>query len=209
MEFKGELETHITVSLAAPQTIEQLQEWSRIHGLKCIQIVLDRGETVSQPMVSRRAFSTFSKELKKADELKDILSANGFPVIRIKIEIPPTNEGVPHSQNETKDNANSYFENHIKLLLDTVSDKSGLEKIAERHSAHLSRNALRKRKDGFEERFVTQRCWSVGRIEAFDQFNVLLNELLNSNYTVLETENEYVIYDSNLEIDKGWISAKE
>ena len=48
MEFSGELETHLTVSLKGTESIKQLQKLAEIHNLKCLHIILERGETISQ-----------------------------------------------------------------------------------------------------------------------------------------------------------------
>ena len=56
-----------------------------------------------------------------------------------------------------------HFEHHIKLLLSGEPEMASARAVAERHSAHLSRNARRAARHGRHERFVTQRCRGVGR----------------------------------------------
>ncbi|HTE18280.1 MAG TPA: hypothetical protein VK689_07850, partial [Armatimonadota bacterium] len=62
MEFWGEFETHITLRLH-DQHVAALQEWGAGRGLKCIHILLNRGDHVSQPMLTRRSTGGLSGQL--------------------------------------------------------------------------------------------------------------------------------------------------
>lgn len=209
MEFVGEFETHITVHLNEIEEIELLQEWGVEHGLKCLHIILDRGLTVSQPMLSRNGCGDFANELRIATDLCQSLKAESFSVVRIKIEAAPWNQGVPQSNIDALSHpACRYFEHHIKLLLNISTDIVYLTQIAEQHSAHCSRNILRNRNDDYHERFITQRCIGIGRIEAQQRLQKLLDIIDTLNYLVIGVTEEFVVYDSNLEIDKGWIQSK-
>jgi len=210
MEFTGEFETHITVCLNDSDKIERLQDWSIKHRLKCLHIVLDRGVTASQPMLTRHGKGNLTDELKTASNLSQSLNAAGFSVKRIKIEASVCNQGVPQSNTEALHYSfNRYFEHHIKLLLEPSANTLTLSEIAQRHSAHLSRNVLRIRSDNCYEQFVTQRCLGVGAIEAQQKLQSLLDEIAPLGHSVIEVEEEFVVYDSNLEIDAGWIQSSE
>lgn len=204
--FRGEFETHITVRLDGSRDIEALRRWGGEHGVKCLHIVLDRGVSASQPMLTRWGRGDLAGELQTASVLGRSLDAEGFPVTRVKIEAAPGNPGVPQSEAEARGHPSErYFEHHVKLLLEDGADVSPLVEIAERHGAHLSRNALRVRDDGRHERFVTQRCRPVGRAEARRRLDALLDALAPLGHPILETEEEFVVYDSNLAVDEGWI----
>lgn len=210
MEFTGEFETHITVCLNDSDRIERLQKWSINHGLKCLHIVLNRGVTASQPMLTRHGWGDITGELRTAYNICQSLNAEGFSVTRIKIEAAPWNQGVPQSNVEILHHSSDrYFENHIKLLLEPSAKILTLAELAERHSAQLSRNVLRIRSDDRHEQFVTQRCINVGRVEARQQLQALLDEIASLGYPFIEVEEEFVVYDSNLEIDAGWIQSPE
>jgi len=209
MEFAGEFETHLTVRLAGTGDLERLQEWSNVHGLKCLHIVLDRGTHPSQPMLTRRGSGTLSGEIAAALAVRDGLADGGFSVTRIKIEAAPWNGDIPQSALDVgHDAADRYFEHHVKLLLLQNAGYASLLELAQRHNAHLSRNALQRRLDGCEERFITQRCRSVGQCEARHQLNALLGEVQATGHPVLAVEEEYVVYDSNVLIDAGWIESE-
>ncbi|MEG4572990.1 hypothetical protein QUA56_09875 [Microcoleus sp. N3A4] len=210
MEFTGKFETHITVSLKDLDRVEALEQWGINHGLKLLHIVLDRGVTVSQLMLTRHGRGSLTNELKTAFDSSQSLNAEGFTVTRIKIEVPQWNQSVPQSNAEALNHpGDRYFEHHIKLLLEPSADIRPLIDLAERHSAYLSRNLFQTRSDQYYERFVTQRCISVGRVEAQQKLQTLLKAIASLRYLAIDLEAEFVVYDSNLDLDSGWIKGKE
>lgn len=175
MEFTGELETHLTVCLSKEKSIDKLRDWGAARGLKCLHIVLEQGNTPSQPMLTRRSTGKLTDEIAAAEHLKELLIAGGFPVSRIKIEAAPWNEDVPQAAAEIKDHLlQRYFESHIRILCSKKANKSELIETITKHSAHLSRNALRRRDDELEERFVTQRFREGGYTESRKMLNTLM-----------------------------------
>jgi hypothetical protein len=206
IEFAGEFETHITVNLKSIDEIKPLQKWGTERGFKFLHILLDRGLTASQPMLTRRGAGNFKDELKIAVDSCQKMQTEGFSAVRIKIETPPWNQGVPQSNLEAKDLPDDrYFEHHIKLLLEPSADLAILTTIAEQHAARLSRNALQTNSDGNREQFITQRCKFVGHLEAKQRLQKLLEEIAPLGYQVIGVEAEFVVYDSNLTVDEGWI----
>lgn len=208
--FTGEFETHITVSLSDDSGMTRLRQWAADHGFKCLHIVLDRGASASQPMLTRHGRGSLPSELATANAARQALIDDGFPVTRIKIEAAPWNDGVPQTAPDAAAHPpERYFEHHVKILLDPGADTEALARIAQQHTAHLSRNTLKQRDDNRAERFVTQRCYSVGRSEARPRLDALLGAIAPLGYPALEVEEEYVVYDSNLALDAGWIDSKE
>jgi hypothetical protein len=209
MEFTGEFETHITVSLDNNlDRIDRLQQWCSDRDLKFLHILLDRGVSTSQPMLTRRGRGDFAGEFKIANELSQALAAEGFSIVRIKIEAAPWNQGVPQLDAEAiAHHANRYFEHHVKLSIESTTDLLPLRELAQQHSAHLSRNALQTRSDVLQERFVTQRCMGVGRSKAKKQLQILVDSIESLGYHPIDIEAEFVVYDSNIELDIGWIQA--
>lgn len=211
MNFIGEFETHFTVGIdhvggdkQINKICEKLQQWCIKHHLKFLHILLDRGVNPSQPMLTRRGIGNAIEELEKAKKMAKSLTLAGFYVTRIKIEAAHWNQGIPQSNAEVLNcSSDQYFEHHIRLLLSPTADLRHLTKIAQRHSAHLSRNALKIRDDNYQERFITQRCLAVGQIEARHKLQLLLNAV--KKYEILSQEQEFVIYDNNLDLDCGWI----
>jgi len=206
-EFAGEFETHFTVEVTGAQRIPALAQWATARQMKCTHILLDRGRVPSQPMLTSHGQGTLSNELQKARRVTDMLHADGFRVTRIKIEASPKNQDIPQRKEDPFDNAEQYFEHHVKLLLEDDSKLESLSELAQRHCAHLSHNVLRTRADGRHERFVTQRCYRVGQPQACAELSSLLADLEREGYQILETEQEFVVYDSNLAMDGGWIDS--
>ncbi|MFO0825308.1 MAG: hypothetical protein U0792_19665 [Gemmataceae bacterium] len=206
MEFEGEFETHITIRVAEPANINSLLEWAESRRLTFHHIVLDRGQTPSQPMIGRRGRGRLSGELTTAADLSRRLNTDGFRVSRVKIEAAPWNRDVPNTDTEAvAHHAGRYFEHHIKLVLDPEVDVTGLANLAVQHSGHLSRNARRVRLDGLWERFVTQRCYAVGRHTAQERLKALVAALEMGRHPILSVEEEFVVYDSDPQVDTGWL----
>lgn len=196
-------ETHLTVAAGAMRHSGVIERFASGHGLKLLQIELPRGEHPCQPMLSWRAESTLPQSLSAATVMAQRLTAQGIRVLRTKIEASPFNAEVPQAESSRK--AGRYFESHVKVLLRTLADETALYAIAMAHGAHLSRNARRVRSDGRAERFVTLRRGSCG-YPAFARDTAMLEAALAPRVErVLEVEIEYVVYDSNLAIDAGWL----
>ncbi|BCM92867.1 hypothetical protein IAD21_04751 [Abditibacteriota bacterium] len=208
MDFKGEFETHVTLALAGQEEFESLSHWSHKRNLKCTHIVLDRGVTASQPMLTLESRGTLESTLQQAEALRHDCEKAGFQVSRVKLEVAPWNPDVPSTSAKARPQER-YFEHHIKLLLSSAANLSPLNAAITGHGAHLSRNARRTRDDGQQERFVTQRCYGVGRQEARDAFDALMQAIRALSVPIVETEEEYVVYDSNLALDAGWLEETQ
>ncbi|MET9662585.1 hypothetical protein, partial [Streptomyces sp. NPDC006510] len=174
-EFEGEFETHLTVRFdpragggtGDAEEAARLEHWAQRNGLKLTRIVLDRGTTPDQPMLSERGRGSLSRQRTAAALRSAELRAAGFPVVRVKIEAAPWNEDIPRTADEAAAlSPDCHFEHHVKLLLSGEPQLAVARAVAERHGARLSRNARRTTGPGRHERFVTQRCHAVGRPEA-------------------------------------------
>jgi hypothetical protein len=153
----------------------------------------------------RRKSTTLSAVLEEARRLADDAAGAGLMVVRSKVEADPRNAGVPEDDADAPGHGPAnYFEFHVKLRRGRFAPCDALLAVCERHAAHLSRNAFR---DGgvFEERFVTQRAYGVGRATASARLGLLLADLRALGEEVVETESEYCVYDSNLGLDAGWL----
>ena len=211
VNFEGEFETHLTVACTPGHDTSALRAWGAARGLKCTHIVLARGTSASQPMLTRQGRGNLPGELAEANAIAAELSTAGFEVTRIKIEASPFNRDVPRDDDAdgAAQSPDCYFEHHVKLLLDSPADIDRVTAIARDHAAHVSRNALRTRNDGREERFVTQRCFRVGRDTANRRMQRLVDALRTGGYHVLESEAEFVVYDGNRSLDNGWLDDEE
>ncbi|WP_406335684.1 hypothetical protein [Streptomyces sp. NBC_00203] len=209
-DFAGEFETHLTVVCTSMAGDEgRIRRWAERHRVKYTRIVLDQGATPDQPMLTVRGHSVLSAQREAALTWIERLGAEGFGVARVKIEAAPWNEDVPRTAAEAQGlPPGCYFEHHVKLALPDESEMAAVRVLAERHTAHVSRNARRDLGDRGHERFVTQRCRGVGRTEARRRLDALLDALATAGFKAVEVEEEFVVHDDHPALDSGWIDEK-
>ncbi|MGW0432580.1 nucleotidyl transferase AbiEii/AbiGii toxin family protein [Micromonospora sp. NPDC003197] len=207
-DFAGDFETHLTVYLdSGTGDDEPLRDWAQRNGVKYLRIVLDRGATPDQPMLTSRGRGTLAEQRDAAQELADRLRQDGYVVTRVKIEAAPWNEDVPQTDQEAEAlPAGCYFEHHVKLVLADEDAVAAVRILVEPHDARVSRNARRALDGDRHERFVTQRCWHVGLPTARQRLDDLLAALTAGGFSTAEVEQEFVVYDDNLTVDAGWIT---
>ncbi|PBC78068.1 hypothetical protein BX265_2827 [Streptomyces sp. TLI_235] len=199
--FRGDFEIHLTV---APPQARALAAWAAEHGLKVVDIELSRGAVPRQPMLTLTTAGTLAEARSLADRTASAAGAAGFDVLRTKIEAAPWTDGVPADDERARALGPAfYFEHHVKLLLDEDPGPA-LAALAERHDAHLSRNARRTRPDGQLEWFVTQRCRLVGSATAGRRLDALLAAL--DGHRIASVEREFAVLDTTEALDAGWIT---
>jgi hypothetical protein len=198
--FHGDFEIHLTV---APQQGREFTGWAAGRGLKVVDIELSRGAVPRQPMLTLRTAGSLADAAALAARTAEAAGGAGFAVLRTKIEAAPWAGGVPATDARARRLGPAYyFEHHVKLLLDGPPGPE-LAAIAERHDAHLSRNARRTRPDGRREHFVTQRCRLVGSATAGRRLDALVTDL--SGHHILTVEREFAVLDTAEALDAGWI----
>lgn len=204
--FAGVFETHLTVRLPGQLGEDEgLARWAERHGMKYTKILLDRGETAQQPMLTYHGSGMLPAQLALAWRRTGELRGGGFDVVRVKVEAAPWNEDVPRNAAEALALApGCYFEHHVKLVLAGDAEVDAVRGIGARHAGHLSRNARRGVHGGRHERFLTQRCRLVGRPEAGRRLQALLGALERAGHRVIEVEEEFVVHDDNPGLDRGW-----
>lgn len=195
-------EIHLTVSADADD--ERLRALAADRGVKYTRIQLDRGEHASQPMVSWLREGTPASAEADARLVASSLSSAGLPVTRLKVEAAADGREAPAGAAQAAAQPDRYFEHHVKLLLPAAAGLDRVRQVALEHRAHLSRNARRVRADGVRERFVTQRCYGVGRPAAAEALSGLLAALSGAGWEVAEVEREWVLVDDNPALDAGW-----
>lgn len=196
---RSSYEAHLTVRCAGGAALDRLRRWSTARGLKLTHVVLARGRTPSQPMLTLRDASSYGAQLTRAREVAAALEADGFPVVRVKVESDPWAPEVPREPC----GGERHFEHHVKLRLPAGADLPELAAHIAPHGAHLSWNARRVTGADHHERFVTQRCRDVDADGAGRALDALLGTL--SGLEVLDVEREFVLYDSDASVDAGWL----
>ncbi|MGW6216585.1 hypothetical protein [Streptomyces sp. NPDC055109] len=194
-------ESHVTVLCADATEWVRLRRWAASASLKLTHIVLARGRMRDQPMLTLSGSSSYVEQSERVRDVVTGLRADGFEPVRVKTESTPWAAEVPARLNRDDDR---YFEHHVKLLLDADTDLSALATRVVPHGAHLSWNALRVRAGARHERFVTQRCRGTGADGAGRALERLLRDL--DGFMVLGVEREFVLHDSDLSVDDGWLA---
>ena len=192
-------ESHVTIRCDGPAESLRLDRWADASGLKLTHIELARGRMRDQPMLTLSGSPSYAAESARTREVAARLRAEGFEPVRVKIESSPWAPEVPRQPCDGE----RYFEHHVKLRLPADTDLTALAARVVPHGAHLSWNARRVQVGGSHERFVTQRCrgvdvWGAGR--ALEGLRVELRGL-----EVLGVEREFVLYDSDVSVDDGWL----
>ncbi|WP_239164150.1 nucleotidyl transferase AbiEii/AbiGii toxin family protein [Actinoplanes palleronii] len=203
-EITGDFETHVTVY---PNQAEVLAAFAADHGATFLHIELDRGSAMSQPMLTLHGSGTLTEQQAVARDWCHWLRVAGMDPIRSKIEVAPWADGVPQHDRDARDEPDDrYFEHHLKLRLPAgMTDLITVTDLVEPHGARLSRNARSRSADGAETRFVNQRCHRVGRSTASLRLDRLVTALREAGHEVVSVEQEYVVQDTNLGLDAGWL----
>ncbi|MFB9555898.1 hypothetical protein [Streptomyces roseoviridis] len=185
-------ETHVTVRCGTEGERARLDGWAAERGLKVTTIVLARGRMPVQPMLTlpdRTGHPAVVAGLRAA----------GFEPVRVKVETVPWSE-------EPAGPGGGYYEHHLKLALPAAHDRAAIEALVVPHGAHVSWNARRvlPGPGGRHERFVTQR--HPGPADAAGRAcDGLLAALRSAGYEVVAEEREFVLCDSDLSVDEGWL----
>jgi hypothetical protein len=201
--IEGDFEVHLTLEPCEARR-PALQEFCVQRSWKLLHIELSRGAHPSQPMVTYRTKGQQHRVLDQARRTAEKLGNAGFQVVRVKLEAIPFALGVPQSDDDPHQ-PGGYFEHHVKLLMDGPDAPRKLLEIVERRGAHLSRNVFKHREDRWHERFVTLRNSGVGYQSARAELNELLEDLRQAGYVWLRAESEYCMFDSNMDLDLGWL----
>lgn len=196
-----EYEAHLTLATSELGVLTSVSEWAESHQLKWTHIVLDGGDTPSQPMMTFWGKGDIVAQLARTQILSDQVGRLGALVVRVKIETRADSRCQCFTGVANK----GYFENHVKLILPSDVAMNDLQQLALSHGARLSRNARRVRTDGRQERFVTQRVYDADHATSRMQFERLMVDLQHANHEIVEIEREFVVFDSHLALDSGWL----
>jgi len=141
----------------------------------------------------------------------EVLRAAGFTVIREKVEALSSNPGVPRDVRDAEHSpTDRYFEFH--LLIDGKSgplseaDMEALRGLATEFATRFARpvplsyNALKP-----AQRFLNLRARGCGLAEAMQPVDELAAAISRKDLVVKKTIAEYICFDSNRDVDNGWL----
>ena len=202
-------EAHVTVALAGAADLAAFRDSCAALGVKCIVIELPEGDTPVQPMTASFHRGELLAVQEEVVAIARALVKKGFAVTRTKIEAHGRLLGAPETDADAAQApTTSYFEFHAKLALPETADLATLAALCKAHGAHLSRNAHKLvGADGLSERFVTLRAHAVGRINAEAGFVALCAAIAAAGHLVRNRIREYTVFDTNVGLDRGWLSS--
>ncbi len=194
-------EIHITTTELDETLIEEFVAFCATIEAKPIVIELPVGQQMQQPMISKVVKLEDPQEIHPIiAELESAFVAAGFPVERVKVEVP-----LPHEKEGRTAFPNfrgGYYEWHGKVK---VSFFENLKRLLQYPSAHLSSNSLKGQQ---YSRLITLRETSSALIFK-NKIESLTKKLTAHDYPLLKAEAEYCCYDSNKNIDQGWSDIPE
>jgi inosine/xanthosine triphosphate pyrophosphatase family protein len=196
--YGGAFEAHVTV-----RPRDGFRDACDRLGVKCVMIELPEGETRAQPMTASVHRGELPEVQREVHAIARALVADGFDVVRTKIEALPHNADIPASDDDAARAPANYFEYHLKLVVPAGADLAAIAEICAPHGARLSRNAHKRRDDGSEERFVTLRV-RAGKQTSDARFAALEGDVERAA-RVVKRITEYTVYDSDLGVDRGWL----
>jgi inosine/xanthosine triphosphate pyrophosphatase family protein len=200
--YGGAFVAHVTVR---PANSDAFRASCDRLGVKCVMIELPEGETRAQPMTASVHRGDLPDVLHEVHAIARALIADGFDVVRTKIEALPHNADIPATDEDAVRAPANYFEYHLKVVVPAGGDLAIVAAACAPYDARLSRNAHKRRADGAEERFVTLRV-RAGKQTSDERFHALEAAMERvDGVRVVKRISEYTVYDSDLAVDRGWL----
>ncbi len=205
--YKGIFEAHVTVENGeSPLILSRFTQICQQLEIKPVLIELPQGVAPSQLMTASYHKGTLAQVKTQIFNQSKKLEEADFKVIRIKIEAMVRNQDIPITDQEVKQHSSdNYFEFHIKAILSEHNNLDDLRQLCEQHSAHLSTNAFQKLSEQKHSRFITLRFYQLGFQSALNRFNNLITSLKEQKIIMAQHQLEYTVFDSNLQLDSGWM----
>ncbi|MBX4190161.1 hypothetical protein KW791_02615 [Candidatus Parcubacteria bacterium] len=191
-------EAHVTV-----QETDRQSEWEgfcKERDISPLLIKLSRGDHPLQLMLAYQFDQPLDRQnYYQVQKLEKEILAKKFTILRTKLECPLKDvvNLIPGMQTSPS----RYMECHYKLDI-KASQRDLISVLAQHFNLALSQNLLR---TGNKERwFMTSRLYNASIQDAKRQFDKTAG-LLRRNIQLVGSDQEFVIYDTNPSLDKGWI----
>lgn len=200
-------EIHVTVTcpdILIPNFKNVCQEC----GVKPIVLDLQIGAsgTIQDVMTSSTTFGTNKEAYDEMKRISNYLIANGYEVIREKIETVPWHPSAPMVSEDIMPK-DCYFESHVAVTANT-SNINKIREIAKSHGAHASKNKFKNIDDDNYVLMITLRAYDG----YYEQFNLavdkLIDEFHNNSIEVGKKIVEFSIYDTKVSHDAEWLTAE-
>lgn len=218
--IKGLFEIHITVDHLANRGFYNLFNYVSKQAdqgsMKLIFAVAKDGEHKDQYMISKFKNGTMDEVIERADQIKREMESVGISILRVKVESMAFNEGVPSTEDDYKTFLNNrtnccgsvYFEFHAKLKVNSLEKiEKIIKQISDKYYDLISvKVALSFNICGSKQPLLTIRIYHHGRNIALEYKDKILEEIKENGYHITDAiQQEFSVYDSNDDLDKGWL----
>lgn len=191
---KQEFEVHLTADFNhySKTAYRQFKMICMQLNAKPLEILLERGTYPRQMMLSKVLHeSDLASVLTRIERWIEEFKRNNIKTIRVKVELP-----FQYSSLDLP--AIDYYEWHALI---EYRDISAIKELCEMHQIHLSHNALTQHQ-GY--RFLTLR--ETGSAKTFlTRLQSIKSELFNQNRVISKERLESCVYDTNIDLDRGWL----
>lgn len=205
-KINGIFEVHISVNCETNDDLELFLECCNKNNIKPIIIQLSNGENNKQVMTSSFITGVYKDVIltKTKDTVNRLFDNTRLKdkIVRVKIESLARNTGVPILENKEED---KYFEFHYKIVIKSNIEYDFIKSFVKNYDARISSNAFKhNNENAVKHYFITKRVHNAGQEYAMQQHEILKEALSINGFTPLKTEAEFVVFDSNYNLDKGW-----
>jgi hypothetical protein len=201
-------EAHITVEVTNGLSYQNFKDVCTALGIKAIQIELGAGKFPTHFITGSIHSGELAKVEVEVEAVAERLQEAGLRPTRRKIEARVQNRLVPLTDEEASGRSRSnYFEFHTKVTVRGDDESEELRGLCRTFGAHLARSGSNRLNDGRIQRFVTLRFHDQGLSTANLTFENLVGKLIEFGYQPTHMLKEYVVIDTNLDLDAGWADS--
>lgn len=200
--INGLHEIHISVD---PNQIALLRLYCKDSKIKPICATALQGDHPNQLMISKWKNGTSPEVIQKAHDLEKDMTNYGLKVLRVKVEAMMHTKGCP-TNDEKPLRDGDYWEFHLKLSIDHSNEYHKLEQIVAKHKGGMSFNVFKREL----EPLVTLRLYKRSYNEAMQLKADLIEDIQRNGFVCNGgIQQEFSVYDTFTELDKGWLPGVE
>ncbi|OHS98835.1 hypothetical protein TRFO_01915 [Tritrichomonas foetus] len=219
---KYPFEIHITAEIPKDEPYENyIEKFAKTcSDAKVKPIMLDlqsqsNEHVMNDATTSSKIFGTEKEAFHEVERICNCLESYNFHVIRKKIET-----AIWYEKAQSKDLENgNYFECHVGLLIPENNYTESMNKLSElckKHSAHLSRNTMKRADSGNIVQMATIRTYEspnpeqVSHRKFFENhIEAFANDLTESGFEYEKLVYEFALYDTRNSHDKAWLDSSK
>lgn len=187
---------HVTMSDFSVKEKETFVKICEKEEIKPLLIKLPQGIYLKQPMYTKLIKQkSLENSILEIEKTNSIFKLNNFYPIRIKSEVNA--EDSDYFNKTYLPNFTPYYEWHCKILAENISL---ITNICKKYDGHLSENSLEENQN---KKFITVREYGA-KENFYKNVSKMYNTLIEHNIKIFKQKFEYCIYDTKIDLDKGW-----